>query len=185
MITFTRHTGIREATPADEIIAVEEYIDPACQLHNPRSSSAAATTERMPSIEDGIAIVRMKNNNNRLSPPLEPCPFHCHNHSHHPDRHSTASVEISVYKAPSPFAPLVLESEVKANTSLHGATPYTPHSDPGGVAVLTPGDQDVPPGNQFDRTSEAMEPPAPGAPWLSQVEVQTLVAGEGRPKSSI
>jgi len=184
MITFTRHTGIREATPADEIIAVEEYIDPECLLHNRRSSSASPTTDKMPSIEDGMAIVKM-NNNNRLSPPLEPCPFHCDNHDDHPDRYNTASVEISVYKAPSPFTPHVLKSEVKANTSLHEVATGRPHSDPGGLAVLTLHDKDISDGNRFDRTPEAMEPPGPGAPWLSKVEVQTLVKGEGRPKSAI
>lgn len=184
MITFTRHTGIRAATPADEIIAVEEYIDPECLLHNQRSSSASPVAEKMPSIEDGIAIVKMNNISRPPPPPQDPCPFHCHNHGHHPDRSNNSSVEISVYKAPSPFAPLVL-NEAKANIPLQGVTTNRPHSDPGGVAVLTPDDQSLSDRNRFDRTPQAMEPPAPGAPWLSIVATLTGAKGDARPKSAI
>lgn len=58
--------GIRFATPDDEIIAIEEYIDPICDTHGKRSASASAISHKIPSIEDGRAIVGIRAN---LPPP--------------------------------------------------------------------------------------------------------------------
>lgn len=58
--------GVRFATPDDEIIAIEEYIDPVCNMHSKRSASTSAISHKIPSIEDGRAIVGVRSN---LPPP--------------------------------------------------------------------------------------------------------------------
>ena len=58
--------GVRFATPDDEIIAIEEYDDPVSNLNSRRAASANALNTRIPSIEDGRAIVGMLAN---LPPP--------------------------------------------------------------------------------------------------------------------
>ncbi|KAB5545517.1 hypothetical protein GE09DRAFT_211311 [Coniochaeta sp. 2T2.1] len=51
--------GVRFATPDDEIVAIEEYIDPICNMHSKRAASTSAISHRIPSIADGRAIVGM------------------------------------------------------------------------------------------------------------------------------
>jgi hypothetical protein len=62
----SRPSGVRKATPEDDIVAVEEYVDPACGQHSQRAPSASAPQHKLPSIADGRAIVGAQCN---LPPP--------------------------------------------------------------------------------------------------------------------
>lgn len=62
----SRPSGVRKATPEDDIVAVEEYVDPACEQHFQRAPSASGPQHKLPSIADGRAIVGAQCN---LPPP--------------------------------------------------------------------------------------------------------------------
>lgn len=53
----SRPSGVRKATPEDDIVAVEEYVDPECVQHFQRAPSASAPQGKIPSIADGRAIL--------------------------------------------------------------------------------------------------------------------------------
>ncbi|KAJ9160684.1 Carbon-nitrogen hydrolase [Coniochaeta hoffmannii] len=109
--------GIRFATPDDEIIAIEEYIDPVCNMHSKRSASASAISHKIPSIEDGRAIVGMRA---KLPPPPPVAVLDLTDDA--PDR------RVTVFRTPS-----VLGGSVK--TTVIDLPPLYTGS---GVSVLTP-----------------------------------------------
>lgn len=53
----SKPAGVRKATPDDDIVAVEEYVDPTCGQHSERAPSVIAPPLKMPSIADGRAIL--------------------------------------------------------------------------------------------------------------------------------
>ena len=87
LATTIRYGVLRLATPQDEIVAVEEYIDPACQLHKRRAASAAPDFQ-MPTVRGGKAIVGLNTTRQPLpqSPtllpsavPMSACAMHASN----------------------------------------------------------------------------------------------------------
>lgn len=62
----SKPAAVRHATPDDEIVAVEEYIYPTQEQHLNRAPPMPASPAKMPSIEDGRAILGMACN---LPPP--------------------------------------------------------------------------------------------------------------------
>lgn len=114
---------VRYATPDDDIVAIEEYFDPTCQSHHQRAASTSAVATRIPSIEDGRAIVGMKAN---LPPPP---PMFLPSQAYQP----TETTEVTSYGITEFRTPSVLGGTVK--TTILDAVHVRTES---GVSVLSP-----------------------------------------------
>jgi hypothetical protein len=105
------------ATLDDEIVAIEEYCDPTCQLHSRRAASAGAVSHNIPSIANGRAILGLIAN---LPPPPPVDPQLT-------DDENSDCGEVITFKGPSVLGGRVRTTIVTA-----------PPSGGSGVSVLTP-----------------------------------------------